>query len=186
METTRQALHVIEEVEQTAKEHVTGRLPEDTGQSPEGDDPGLIGVLDLLVPLIRRRYLLLLCTIVGLLLGLLWTTRKGIYVAVTTVLPPQSSVTSGVLGQIGSLAGIVGGAGLSAQHSSQDLYVSLLQSPSLQDAVVRRFGLDKVYKASSPGAARFALDHAADRQCAPRTADAKGKGFAHRRRRRAQ
>ncbi|WP_419804057.1 GumC family protein [Terriglobus sp.] len=132
-------------------------LPQEESQSPEAEDPGLIGVLDLLMPLIRRRRLLVMCTVAGLLLGLLWTLRKGIYVAATTVLPPQSSVTSGLLGQIGSLAGLVGGAGLSVPHGSQDLYVSLMQSPSVQDAVVQRFHLDKVYGAGSPGAARVEL-----------------------------
>ena len=84
------------------------RDPIDPEESVEPEDSGLIGVLDLLVPLIRRRRLLLAFTISGLLLGALWTLRKGLYVAATTVLPPQSSVTSSLLGQIGSLAGVVG------------------------------------------------------------------------------
>ncbi len=154
---TPPALHAIDDIEQTGPEYSVDDFSKEVSPPPDSEDPGLIGVMDLLVPVIRRRRLLLFCTLVGLLLGLLWTLRKGIYIAVTTVLPPQSSVTSGVLGQIGSLAGIVGGAGLSGQHSSQDLYVSLLQSPSVQDAVVRRFDLNKVYKAASPGAARAAL-----------------------------
>ena len=144
-------------MEESATQEALRPYPEEESQSPEAEDPGLIGVLDLLVPLIQRRRLLLVCTAVGLLLGSLWTLRKGIYVAVTTVLPPQSSVTSGLLSQIGSIAGLVGGAGLSVPHGSQELYVSLMQSPSVEDAVVHRFNLDKVYEAASPGAARMEL-----------------------------
>lgn len=144
-------------MEQPETEQPVQPLDDIGRHSPEEEDPGLIGILDLLVPLIRRRYLLLAFTVIGLLLGLLWTLRKGIYVAVTTVLPPQASVTSSLLGQIGSLAGIVGGGSLSAGHGSQALYVSLMQSPSVQDAVVRRFHLERVYGTESPGASRVAL-----------------------------
>ena len=129
----------------------------DESEQIDAEDPGLIGVLDLLKPIIQRRRLLLLCTLAGLLLGMLWTLRKGIYIATTTVLPPQASVSSSLLGQIGGLAGIVGGSGFPAAHGTQDLYVSLLQSPSVQDAVVSRFNLQKVYEAPSSYAARMAL-----------------------------
>lgn len=144
-------------MEESGTEQTVAPESTEAVQTPESDDPGLIGVLDLLVPLIRRRRLLLGFAVAGLLLGILWSLRKGLYVAETTVLPPQASVTSSLLGQIGSLAGLVGGSGLTAQHGSQDLYVSLIQSPSVQDAVVHRFNLDKVYKTTSPGQARDLL-----------------------------
>ncbi|GAA3769194.1 GumC family protein [Terriglobus aquaticus] len=134
---------------------VTHLYSADVPQPSSAEDPGLIGVLDLLKPIIRRRWLLLVCTLVGLLAGMLWTLRKGDYVAFTTVLPPQSSVTSSLLGQIGGLANLVGGAGLSGGHGSNDLYVSLLQTPSVQDAVVRRFHLQQVYGAPTPFVARI-------------------------------
>lgn len=126
-----------------------------TSSQNESEDPGLIGILDLLKPIIRKRYLLLACAVVGLLLGLLWTTRKGLYVATTTLLPPQASVTSSLLGQIGGLASLVGGSSASGGAGSPFLYVSLLQTPSVQDAVVRRFNLEKVYGAPTPYIARI-------------------------------
>lgn len=146
-----------ETVEQRRTERPKEYGPADTTPVAEEEDGGLIDTLDLLLPLVQRRRLLLICTLLGLLLGWLWTFRKGLYVAETTVLPPQASVTSSLLGQVGGLAGLVGAGGLPGMHGSQDLYIALLYTPSVQDAVVQRFQLKRLYGTTSSAVARGEL-----------------------------
>jgi tyrosine-protein kinase Etk/Wzc len=112
-----------------------------------------VSVLDILVLLLERKRFIMrfvlgaavLATVVALVLPVK-------YEAKVVLLPPAqtSSVGSALLGQMGSmgslgaLASLAGGSlGL---KNPADMYVSLLTSRSVEDAMIRRFDLMKEYR----------------------------------------
>lgn len=67
------------------------------------------------------------------------------YTATTRILPPtqQQSTSAALAAQLGSLAGLVGGA--AGLKNPADQYVALLKSRSVYDAIIQRFDLRKLY-----------------------------------------
>jgi tyrosine-protein kinase Etk/Wzc len=111
-----------------------------------------VSLLDILVLLARRKRFIVrfvpgaavLATVVSFLLPVR-------YEAKVVLLPPQqnSSMASALLGQLGnmgslgSLAALAGG-GVGIKNPA-DMYVSLLTSRTVEDAMIQRFGLMKEY-----------------------------------------
>jgi uncharacterized protein involved in exopolysaccharide biosynthesis len=99
-----------------------------------------VSLIDILIVLRRNlRPILLSALGMGLLtLALAFIIPKQ-YTATTTILPPQQTSSSSSLlsqlGGLGSLAGLTGGA----VKSPADLYVGLMKSVSVENAMVRRF-----------------------------------------------
>ncbi|HEX8961111.1 MAG TPA: GNVR domain-containing protein [Geobacteraceae bacterium] len=82
----------------------------------------------------------------------------NIYAARATVLPPQKDAGGGLaamLGQAGGLAGLAAGMGLGG---SADLYLGILKSRSVADAVIRRLDLARVFKTKTPDETRKTLE----------------------------
>ena len=109
-----------------------------------------ISLLDLLIILLRRRWLILKVTMgavaVGLLLAFLLPTR---YTATTSILPPQQGSSSGAalmaqLGSLGSMASLAGGSALGLKNPN-DLQVAMLKSRTVEDAMIDRFHLASLY-----------------------------------------
>lgn len=109
-----------------------------------------ISLLDLLIVLVRRRWFLLKVTsvfaLLGLVLAFVLPTR---YTATTAILPPQQGSSSGAalmsqLGSVASLAGM-GGGGISGLKNPNDMQVALLQSRTVEDAMIDRFHLMDLY-----------------------------------------
>ncbi len=83
------------------------------------------------------------------------------YTAVTIILPPlqNSSLSSSLstqLGSIGSL-GSIAGSQLGIKDPN-DIYIGMLQSRVVEDALVRQFHLADIYHARKPSLARIALE----------------------------
>ncbi|WP_298012836.1 Wzz/FepE/Etk N-terminal domain-containing protein [uncultured Aquabacterium sp.] len=80
------------------------------------------------------------------------------YVSNTMVLPPQQSQAgiSPMLSQLGALAGL-SGLGSGSFKSSDELYVAFMKTRRVQDAIISRHSLMKVYEVSSIEAARRTL-----------------------------
>jgi len=139
---------------------VDERIP----QPPEAETE--ISLLDILVVLLQRKRFIVrfvlgtavLATVVSLLLP-----KK--YEAKIVLLPPQqnSSVGSALLGQLGgmgslsSLASLAGG-GFGIKNPA-DMYVSLLTSRTVEDAMIQRFGLMQEYRVKRISDARTDLEH---------------------------
>lgn len=114
------------------------------------EDHEEISALDLLVILTARRGLILKvtasCAILALVTSLLLPIR---FTARITVMPPQqnSSMASALASQLsnlGSLASLAGGTlGLKAPN---EMYVSMLHSQAIEDAMIERYGLMKEYR----------------------------------------
>ena len=112
-----------------------------------------VWVLDLLVLLLERkrfvvRFVLgaaVLATAVAFLLPVRYEAK------IVLLPPPQnSSIGAALLGQIGNLGSLGGLASLAGGgfnlKSPADMYVSLLTSRTVEDAMIQRFGLMKEYR----------------------------------------
>ena len=80
------------------------------------------------------------------------------YTATTHLLPPaqQQSSSAALAAQLGTLAGLAGGA--AGLKNPADQYVSLLKSRSVYDAIVQRFKLKELYGATYFEDARKGLE----------------------------
>jgi uncharacterized protein involved in exopolysaccharide biosynthesis len=112
-----------------------------------------VSLLDLVVLLVERKRLIIRfvlgAAVLAIVVSLLLPVR---YEAKVVLLPPQqnSSVGSALLGQIGnmgslaSLASLAGGS-LGIKNPA-DMYVSLLTSRTVEDAMIQRFNLMAEYR----------------------------------------
>jgi uncharacterized protein involved in exopolysaccharide biosynthesis len=84
------------------------------------------------------------------------------YTATTTVLPPKQNQSAAItmLGQLGAIAGL-GSADLGLQNPD-DLFVAMLQSRTIEDRLIDRFDLRRVYSVKQYQAARKKLAERSD------------------------
>lgn len=119
-----------------------------------------INVLELLHVLVKRKMLVVkICTVAFVVSVLYSFTLPNLYSSTAKILPPQKETGGGLsalLGQAGGLAGLAAG-GLGG---GSDLYLGILKSRSVADAVVERLDLMKVYEERSLESARKRLEHA--------------------------
>ena len=110
-----------------------------------------ISLLDLLiVPLKRKKTILIVTLATVAITAIISLIMPEIYVAKTRILRPQrqsSAVVSKLLSQFGSAAGTA--AGLFGLNSPNALYIALLTSRPVMEAVVERFDLVKLYGAET-------------------------------------
>lgn len=124
-----------------------------------------ITVLEFLIELARRKLLIAeitgAATVIGIVLSLALPVR---YTATTRILPPQQtqSTTSLFMSQIvasgANPLAAVAGAGLGLKNPS-DLYVGMLQSQTVADALIHQFDLTRVYRSRDLTQAREKLAH---------------------------
>lgn len=134
------------------------RFPQNNGSGYE------ISLIDVLIQLARRKGLIARFTgaamAVGLLIVLLWPPK---YTATTKLMPPQqvTSSASMLMGQLassgsgGALAAMAGtGLGL---KSPNEIYIGMLTSRPIADAIIQKFELVRVYHVKDMTAARKKL-----------------------------
>jgi uncharacterized protein involved in exopolysaccharide biosynthesis len=136
------------------------REPVDTHADPNDE----ISLLDVLIVLAGRKSLILKITaafvIVAIIVSLLLPKR---FTATATVLPPQqnsslsSMLESQLGGGLGSLAALAGGGG-GLLKNPNDMFVAMFKSDTVEDGVVRRFGLMQEYKRKRLSDARKAME----------------------------
>ena len=120
-----------------------------------------INLLELAQIIARRKMVIVkLCGLVAVLAVVYSLTLPNIYTATAKVLPPQKDSGGGglsaLLGQVGGLAGLAGGSlGLGG---GADLYLGILKSRSVADAVIKRLDLAKEFKTRSPDDTRKILE----------------------------
>jgi tyrosine-protein kinase Etk/Wzc len=123
-----------------------------------------ISLVDLLIVLGRRKKFLAVSTLavfaVALIVTLLIPKR---YTATITVLPPQqgsSSLSAALLSQAGNLGalGALAGGSLGLKNPA-DMTVALLKSRSVEDAMIQRFDLMKLYRDKRLSDARKSLEN---------------------------
>jgi tyrosine-protein kinase Etk/Wzc len=127
------------------------------------DSEESIDLLDLaLVLAARKRFILLFSLALAVITAIVVLLVPKTFTATATMLPPQKeSSASALLGQLGGLASLASGGGGAASmlglKNPGDLYIGLLQSETIGDAIVHRFDLMHVYKAKKLSDARKAL-----------------------------
>ena len=140
----------------------------------QGDE---ISLLDLLIVMAERKRIIFWITaafaLVAIVISLLLPKS---YTGTVTLLPPQQNTSMGAalasqLGNLGGMAALAGG-GLGLKNPN-DMYVAMLKSRTVEDAMVQHFGLMHEYRKRYLSDARKAFeDHA--------TVDASGKdGLIH-------
>jgi tyrosine-protein kinase Etk/Wzc len=122
-----------------------------------------VSLIDVLTQLAYRKWLIAKVTGIAVLAGLVFALVQPVrYTAVTKIMPPQQtqSAASMMMSQLtsaggGSLAALAGG-GLGLK-SPNDIYIGLLTSRPIADAIIQKFSLAKEYHAKDMTAARKEL-----------------------------
>jgi tyrosine-protein kinase Etk/Wzc len=122
-----------------------------------------VGLIEILANLAFRKGLIAKVTGGAMLAGLTLSLILPVeFTAVTKLIPPQQAQSSATMmmnqlvgSGVGSLAAMAGG-GLGLKNPS-DIYIGLLQSRPVADAIIRRFGLTNVYHSRDMTAARLKL-----------------------------
>ncbi|NTV49335.1 MAG: lipopolysaccharide biosynthesis protein [Geobacteraceae bacterium] len=127
----------------------------DQNEIPAEDE---INLLELLQVLVRRRALIIRLTLAAAFLAVVYSLLlPNIYTATAKILPPQKDSGGGtaaaLLGQLGGLGGGLA-AGLGG---SSDLYLGILKSRSVADAVILRMDLATELKNNNPDLLRKAI-----------------------------
>jgi tyrosine-protein kinase Etk/Wzc len=109
---------------------------------------GQVNVLDLLIVLAKHKKLILGITsaaaLISIVVSLLLTK---IYVGAAIILPPQpnqNAMAAALLGQLGGA--LPSGLASSLTKNPADLYVGILKSRTVADALIERFELQKLYE----------------------------------------
>ena len=128
------------------------------------DPANSIDALDILLVLSSRRRLIGGVTLITLLIGILLViVLKPSYTAIAIIMPPQQqSSASSLMGQLGSLVSIGGGGGGSfgsslGMKSQADMYVGILESRTIADALIAKFDLRKEYDRKTAADTRTVL-----------------------------
>jgi len=121
-----------------------------------------VSLIDVLTQLAYRKWLIAKVTGIAVLAGVALALVQPVkYTATTKILPPQQtqSEASMMIGQLtgaggGSLAALAGGGLL---KNPNDIYIGLLTSRPIADAIIQKFSLAKEYHAKDMTAARKKL-----------------------------
>jgi tyrosine-protein kinase Etk/Wzc len=118
-----------------------------------------IDVMELLLIFSRRKKTILQVTIAAaVIMALVMLLMSNTYTATASILPPEQKQSSlgALLGQIGSIAGLSDSdIGLT---NPADLFIGMLHSRTIQDRLIDKFDLRKVYRVKSYQDARKKLD----------------------------
>jgi len=122
-----------------------------------------VSLIDVLTQLAYRKWLIAKITGIAMLAGVVLSLVLPVrYTATTKIMPPQQtqSAASMMMNQLtgaagGSLAALAGG-GLGLKNPN-DIYVGLLTSRPIADAIIQKFNLAKEYHAKDMTAARQGL-----------------------------
>lgn len=107
-------------------------------------------ILDVLLIVAARKRLIFLWTAGGMLLAIgLVLLVKPTFTAKALILPPEQeqSTSAALMGQFGALASMTGLGGSLGLKNPIDLYIGILQSQSVTDGIIQRFGLMQFYHA---------------------------------------
>ena len=125
---------------------VTARTTAETADALSGYDTEEVDLLDLLLPLLQRRRMILKWIVsLGVITAIVVFLLPNQYEAATKIMPPQQaqSTATAMLGQLGALAGLAGkDIGL---KNPSDLYVGIIKSRSIADAIIQQFDLQSYY-----------------------------------------
>ena len=129
-------------------------------------DEDTVDPLDLLLIVAREKRGILRATAAAAILsGAIAMLLPSVYSAKAVILPPQqdhsglSSISIGALAELSSVGGGSGGlGGALGLNNPADIYIGMLKSRSVADALIKRFQLQTLYGSDSVAEAREALE----------------------------
>ncbi len=127
-----------------------GQLALTDKQHQDDDEINLMGLL--LVVAKHNRFIIKWTGIAALLAIVVSLIMPNIYTAETVIMPPREapSTASMMFGQLSSLGGMSPGAAtILGMKNPSDLYVTMLKSRSIADALITRFKLKALYDAKT-------------------------------------
>lgn len=127
---------------------------------PEAEAEEEINLLELLRVIVKNLPMITKVTLTAAVLSIVLSlTMKNIYTAKATLMPPQKDSGGGAAALLasmgGGLAGLAGGLG----GGSADLYMGILKSRSVTDAVIKRLNLQVELKSKNDDDARKQLQN---------------------------
>jgi tyrosine-protein kinase Etk/Wzc len=123
-----------------------------------------INLLDLLIALGQEKWTLIVVTLLAAIYGVVVSlVTPATYVSRTSIMPLQQSGGGGSgLASLGSLVGVAGLGALSNMasgiKSSDEMFIALMRSQSVQSALIEQFKLKERYGARNTEEARQALN----------------------------
>jgi uncharacterized protein involved in exopolysaccharide biosynthesis len=122
-----------------------------------------INLLELVQVIAKRKMVIIkFCGSIAVLAIIVSLLLPNIYTATAKVIPPQKDSGGGLsalIGQIGGTAGLAGLAGgVLGGGGNTDLYLGILKSRSVADAVIKRLNLATEFKTKSPDETRKQLE----------------------------
>jgi uncharacterized protein involved in exopolysaccharide biosynthesis len=140
-------------VQQTNPEVQTKKL--NSGSHTEPDSVSIIGLLEVLI---KHKRLIVSVTLFAALVSIIYTlTLTNIYKATARIIPPHQESGGGLAALVGQAGALAGMAGLTGVGGPTDLYLGILGSRSVADAVIKRLDLAKEFKNQKPDVVRNIL-----------------------------
>lgn len=106
----------------------------------------IVTLVDYLMVLVRFRKMIIMITVTTVLISVTYSFfATKIYSSTAKILPPQqdNTLAAGFIGQFGGMAGLAGN--LFGGSTQSDLYVGMLQSETVSNAIIKQFKLREVY-----------------------------------------
>jgi tyrosine-protein kinase Etk/Wzc len=130
---------------------------------PGANEDAEVSLLDILIIIAARKRIIFWTTaafaVTAIVISLLLPKR---YTATVSLLPPQqnSSISTALAAQLGNLGGMASlASGSLGLKNPNDMYVAMLKSRTVEDAMVQRFGLMKEYHSKYSSDARVDFEH---------------------------
>ena len=142
-----------------------GSTPTDqrTSLASEMHEQQGLSLLDVLVSMAKRWKLVVFMPVLAATIALAASfLLPNAYVGTARILPPQQpSGVASLIGQLGVLGGL-GASGALGMKNPADLYVGMLQSRTVADAIISRFSLQQLYAEETLVQTRRALQKVTD------------------------
>jgi tyrosine-protein kinase Etk/Wzc len=109
-----------------------------------------IELMDVLIAMAKHKKTLLAVPVAAALISAAVTFfMPNVYQATARLMPPQQaqSATAGLMAQLGSIGSLA--TGLSGLKNPNDLYVAMLNSRTIADKLIEKYGLKRVYDVDS-------------------------------------
>jgi hypothetical protein len=134
------------------------RYPAEQGTNHQSPDDEEISLLDILIVLAKHKKLVLgLPFLAAVIAAGITLLMPNWYTATAKLLPPQQSQSNAlaILGQLGALSG--GASSALGIKNPSDIFVAMLKSRTVADALAERFNLKDLYNTQFVQDARKAL-----------------------------
>ena len=118
---------------------------DDRNPAPQQTDDDEINLLEYLLVIVKHKKMIFLtCLVTFILTCGITLLMPNIYTSTARILPPQND-KGGLSSMLGSVSNIAALAGLSVGGGSGELYVGMLKSRSIADAIIDKFDLMEIY-----------------------------------------